>query len=499
MKKRICLVLLIVMLMTTLSACGRKYVCSECNRVTKKAYYTYAFDENELLCEECAREYWMPYNYESFQVKKATTKDLDNIDFPQTQENSALPEKYETVAHSVEIPAADTSVTDTPATDPFDDYDEVGAFDEHAMTIAKKDGYYGWVDRYGNVAIDFIFKSVSEFDDDGMALVNGAGNYGWIDRKGNTVISCIYDAANRFDAQDMAMVKQNGYYGWIDREGNVVIPLQFTDAENFDGNYAKVCANRWGVIDRSGKYLVEPVYREIHLLDDYIEMRDTNNYWGLMNYSGEFLIEPAYPQYGRFVITNRYIFAAKETVGTRYIPYDKDGNYLLPDGVDGCTLPQNGGCIAYGAYDHHYLLDDEFNYLQNSGFDHATEFNSFGYSIVKETSNSKESLVFDVSGDLLYIVPNSSGSFGFYHAVNEYFAINSHCITDLRTDEIYRYAWVDEVPDTNCIIVKYQDTGLYGLYDGEEIVESGYTNIKYEGTSIILYQGNSATKYIPVN
>ena len=45
--------------------------------------------------------------------------------------------------------------------------------------------------------------------------------WGYIDKNGNVVIDFIYDDANSF-SEELASVEKDGKYGYIDKEGNVV-------------------------------------------------------------------------------------------------------------------------------------------------------------------------------------------------------------------------------------------------------------------------------------
>ena len=55
--------------MMLFAGCGKKYVCDRCDEVTSKAYYDVNITENSVLCEDCAREYWMPLDYNAYRVK----------------------------------------------------------------------------------------------------------------------------------------------------------------------------------------------------------------------------------------------------------------------------------------------------------------------------------------------------------------------------------------------------------------------------------------------
>ncbi len=54
--------------MLLLSACGKSYTCYRCEETTKKAYYDMAASKEQVLCEECARQYWIPLDYEKYKV-----------------------------------------------------------------------------------------------------------------------------------------------------------------------------------------------------------------------------------------------------------------------------------------------------------------------------------------------------------------------------------------------------------------------------------------------
>ena len=64
--KRFLALLLVALLLVTLVACG-SYTCYDCGKTTSKAYYS--MDEDRALCEDCARSYWAPFDYESFRIK----------------------------------------------------------------------------------------------------------------------------------------------------------------------------------------------------------------------------------------------------------------------------------------------------------------------------------------------------------------------------------------------------------------------------------------------
>lgn len=68
MKKIICLGIVITCLLSVLCGC-KSYTCYDCGKNTHKAYYDASANEESVLCEDCAREWWMPFPYENYRVK----------------------------------------------------------------------------------------------------------------------------------------------------------------------------------------------------------------------------------------------------------------------------------------------------------------------------------------------------------------------------------------------------------------------------------------------
>ena len=49
-----------------LNGCDQKYICRECENAVTKAYYDL---DGDFLCKECAKDYWVPFDYEEYRVK----------------------------------------------------------------------------------------------------------------------------------------------------------------------------------------------------------------------------------------------------------------------------------------------------------------------------------------------------------------------------------------------------------------------------------------------
>ncbi len=67
------------------------------------------------------------------------------------------------------------------------------------------------------------------------------GKYGFIDKKGNVVVDYIYDDATEFNKYGFAAIKKDGLWGSIDKEGNVVIEPYY----NLDNNLVIDFIGKW--------------------------------------------------------------------------------------------------------------------------------------------------------------------------------------------------------------------------------------------------------------
>jgi hypothetical protein len=117
---------------------------------------------------------------------------------------------------------------------------------------------------------------------EGLIMVEQGGLYGFIDTNGHTVIAPMYKKETpveiargenynestyehfNFDGfyGGLAVVVDGDLAGYIDRTGKVVIGFKFEKAFGFDNGRAWVrLQGKWGIIDRSGKYVLQPQYK----------------------------------------------------------------------------------------------------------------------------------------------------------------------------------------------------------------------------------------------
>lgn len=121
----------------------------------------------------------------------------------------------------------------------------------------------GFIDSTGRVVIQPRFRAANNFSE-GLCAVRIDGLYGFIDGTGKTVIPLQYDYATYFK-EDLAIVYKNGKAFFIDKDGNKAFNFSFEGASAFEGgrSFVHTKTGKKGVIDRTGKLVIDTLYREL--------------------------------------------------------------------------------------------------------------------------------------------------------------------------------------------------------------------------------------------
>lgn len=64
---------------------------------------------------------------------------------------------------------------------------------DNNLFLSKKDGKYGYVNKEGNIIVDYIYEDATEFNKYGYAAVKQDGKWGALDKNGAVVIKTTYD------------------------------------------------------------------------------------------------------------------------------------------------------------------------------------------------------------------------------------------------------------------------------------------------------------------
>ncbi|WP_344173602.1 WG repeat-containing protein [Pilimelia columellifera] len=181
----------------------------------------------------------------------------------------------------------------------------LGSAPPPSLTRDEHTGSWGYADEHGRQIVAPTYVQAQPFGD-GVAWVQRAGGGCWqlIDRTGVTLTPATYDDVRPF-RRGVAAVRQDGW-GAIDTAGTVVVPMRYnafatalTDGRYLDGftdeGLAVVEAAGWrGVLDRTGRQVVEPRYRAVVIHPLAFLIADTGGRWGALDRRGRPLITPAH-------------------------------------------------------------------------------------------------------------------------------------------------------------------------------------------------------------
>ena len=75
----------------------------------------------------------------------------------------------------------------------FAEKDIKDVYPQNTLYLSKKDGKYGFVDKDGNVVVDYIYDDATNQNDYGYSAIKKDGKWGSIDNKGNVVVEPTYN------------------------------------------------------------------------------------------------------------------------------------------------------------------------------------------------------------------------------------------------------------------------------------------------------------------
>lgn len=131
---------------------------------------------------------------------------------------------------------------------------------------------------------------------DSLSVFCSEGKRGYYNvYSGEIAVKAQYRRAWVF-SEGLAAVQKNGMIGFIDHKGNTVIPFNFPYHGNplgsfvFENGYCVVADNtgHCGVIDKTGKWIIEPVYDNVNVFKEYVIV-STSGVRKQMGYDGKII------------------------------------------------------------------------------------------------------------------------------------------------------------------------------------------------------------------
>ncbi|MFD7626692.1 WG repeat-containing protein [Streptomyces sp. NPDC059851] len=170
-------------------------------------------------------------------------------------------------------------------------------FDGAGLSRFLAGGKWGYADTSGAAVVSARFEQAGPFRH-GLAVVRTETGVGYVDPTGTVVIGGAYLQAGQFGPNGLGAVRlADGRCGYVDRAGHLVIAARFDGARPFhaEGTAPALLGEKWGLIDTTGEWVVEPRFSLFDAFDDnglaYVIGGDTGNtFAGFVNPRGEVVI-----------------------------------------------------------------------------------------------------------------------------------------------------------------------------------------------------------------
>lgn len=151
------------------------------------------------------------------------------------------------------------------------EFDDISAFSfyDPDIVVVEKDDDYGFYDTKKGLFTSG-YTAASNFVNGLAPIAITENKWGYIDRLGNKVIRPKFDMVTPFFDEN-AMTKINGYYRIINKNGDTVANLQTAEEAGAlkDGSAPIKIDGKWGIISDNGTMLVEPVYKDLKIFNDF--------------------------------------------------------------------------------------------------------------------------------------------------------------------------------------------------------------------------------------
>ncbi len=223
---------------------------------------------------------------------------------------------------------------------------------QHIVTHDFKDNkvrvYNTETGKYTTPKLDWVYIQKR----DTLAVFSRKGKLGFLNiNNGRIVIKNQYDEAWEF-SEGLAAVVKNGKIGFINAGNEVVIPFQYhypnegalADYGFSDGHCIMTDGHgSCGIIDRSGKWIIEPIYDSIEANAGYRILKDGDKY-GLLNPQLKFVYPTEYDSIEFSNVAGNIILSKDgrkwrvDSAGNVTHPFMVDYTYLMHEPSDSYNM-----------------------------------------------------------------------------------------------------------------------------------------------------------------
>ena len=219
-------------------------------------------------------------------------------------------------------------------------YFELGEeFFEGLLRVESYGGEWGLIDRKGTVVVSSRFKHVKCLGGGLVAVSNGEFHYSgpWsvFDLSNGAPIAKELQGARGF-SEGLLPVQKDEKWGFIDRKGKWIVEPQYDYADAFHEGRALVqAATKWGYLDRTGSPVVSLRFDSAMHFSEGLAAVLVGKKWGFIDPAGKIVIDPKYPHNPRNASPPEFPAAFHNGLsivglGTGWTVIDRRGREIVP-------------------------------------------------------------------------------------------------------------------------------------------------------------------------
>ncbi len=153
-------------------------------------------------------------------------------------------------------------------------YDDLRDF-KNGLACANFNGKWGIIDSMGHIVIPHKYLNISNFSEGKCLVEDFDQNVFYINQKGEKLFNCPTSDCYKFK-NGLARYIEDGVTYFMDEKGKKNENFRFSSATDFVDGFARVqMVDQYGVINKEGKNILDPIYKRIKISDG-IAMTQTN-------------------------------------------------------------------------------------------------------------------------------------------------------------------------------------------------------------------------------
>ncbi|WCK52654.1 WG repeat-containing protein [Aneurinibacillus sp. Ricciae_BoGa-3] len=289
-------------------------------------------------------------------------------------------------------------------------YDNINPFSE-GLSAVHDDSGYKIINEEGTVLTTKPYEFIGSFHNGRALFLNKEMKYGYLDRQGMEVIAAQYEQAGDFNAGKAVVQVHAGLYALIDLNGSVFRQYQhYFVGMPGEGMLAfqEKMLGKYGYITEQGRVVIPLTYSGAEPFENGTAVvniaEDYRNQWGLINKTGTFIIQPYYNEIRRLgedkLAVGRALDKHKPYLGSKFALYDLSGR-KLSDFVYDNILPFTGGLASVSTTSETFFINSSGQQAPGWPILHATGTLTIEGGLIRADTD-KRVYYYDHQGNLIW-------------------------------------------------------------------------------------------------